>query len=92
MAKKAGNEIKVLRASTWSKSKKADPVTFFDVEVNGVTIYGCTLVEGKKGSFTSFPSYKGSNGSYYKHAYVELSDDDQEEIEQQIQELLEKDS
>lgn len=91
MAKKQSDkEIKVLRANLYQKKGKKD-VTFFDLEVNGVTIYGCTLVDGKQGSFTSFPSYKGSNDKYYKHAYVELDDNDQAIIEDQIQELLEDD-
>ena len=91
MAKKQSDkEIKVLRANVYSKKGKKD-VTFFDLEVNGVSIYGCTLVDGKKGTFTSFPSYKGSNDKYYHYAWVELDDTDQAVIEDQIQELLEDD-
>lgn len=44
----------------------------FDLEVNGVTIYGCRVVEGKNGDFISFPQRKGSDGKYYAIAYFPM--------------------
>lgn len=64
------NTIEVVRA------KQFDNGIVFDMLVNGVTIYGCRLVEGKKGTFVSFPSKKGKDGKYYSHAYVKLSQED----------------
>ena len=55
-----------------------------------VTIYGCRIAAGKeKGrnfvsfpsrNFVSFPSRKGTDGKYYSHAYVRLTDEEQQEI------------
>lgn len=59
-----------------------------DIEFNGVTIYGCRVVEGANGDFISFPSRKGNDGKYYSYAYIHLDDTEMaaiiEEIERQI--------
>ena len=48
----------------------------FNADVNGVTLYGLNLIEGKNGPFISFPQWKSStmandDGSpkWYKHCY-----------------------
>lgn len=64
------NAIEIVRAKEWNGK------IFFDMKVNGVTIYGCTLIEGKKGTFVGFPQQKGKDGKYYKRAFVELSEED----------------
>lgn len=89
--KKSDLEIEVTRAHQYANKKTKKETTFFDMKVNGVSIYGCTLVEGKNGTFVSFPSYKGSNDKYYNHAWVELSDDDIELIETLVSDALEED-
>ena len=66
----AKNSIEVLRA------KAFDNAIAFDMTVNGVTIYGCRLVEGKKGQFVSFPQRKDKNGKYWNLAYVKLTEED----------------
>ena len=76
------SSVKVLRAKEYKNT------TFFDVEINGVKIYGCRFVEGKNGDFVSFPSYKGSDGKYYSHAYIELDDAMVALIDEQIDKLL----
>ena len=55
------------------------------VKINGVTIFGCRAVtykdkEGKSKDFLAFPERKGSDGKYYKHAYIPLSQEDQQKI------------
>ena len=62
----------------------------FDMDVNGVTIYGCWVQSKKDGSgnFISFPSYKGSDGKYYSHVYFKIDETLQAEIEKQIEEKL----
>ena len=74
----SNNEIKVTRAHAHKDQ------LFFDMEVNGVKIYGCRLVDGSKGVFVSFPSRKGNDGKYYSYAYVQLSEDDVKNIAEQI--------
>lgn len=63
-------------------------LVFFDVEINGVTIYGCKVVEGKNGDFISFPSHKGKDDKYYNHAYIKLSDEQTKEIISQVENML----
>lgn len=67
----------------------------FNAEVNGVTIYGMQYItytnkNGKKASFVSFPSYKGSDGKFYNNCYFPIEDDSDEfrVIEMQITDLL----
>lgn len=61
----------------------------FDIVINGVSIYGCNVVAGKKGEFISFPSKKGKDGRYYSHAYIALTDEQQDEIINAVAEKLE---
>ena len=75
-------DLKVLRAKEYKET------VFFDLEVNGVKIYGCRFVEGKNGDFVSFPSYKGKDGKYYSHAFVDLDEAMVSLIDEQIDALL----
>lgn len=85
-------EIKVTRAKDFSEDGKT--TIAFDMVVNGVTIYGCYYREGTKkdGSeyaMVAFPSRKDEKtGKYYNHAYVKLSDDQVDEIANQIENLI----
>jgi len=71
-----------------TRANQVNDAVFFDMEVNGVTIYGCKVIEGKNGDFISFPSHKGKDGKYYNHAWVKLSDDDTAAIVKQVEEML----
>lgn len=75
-------DAKVIRANQVSDT------VYFDVTINGVTIYGCRVVEGSKGDFVSFPSHKGKDGKFYNHAWVKLSDEDTAAIVKQVEEML----
>ena len=70
------------------RAKEYKDTVFFDVDINGVMIYGCRYVEGKNGDFVSFPSYKGSDGKYYSHAYIKLDEAAISLIDEQIDKLL----
>lgn len=63
---------------------------FFNLRLNGITIYGCKVIESDKGDFISFPSYKGTDGSYYSHVYARLDDMTQNEIIAEIEKQLDK--
>lgn len=57
--------------------------------VNGITIYGCRIVQTDKGDwFLSFPSRKGSDGKYYKHVWFEVDDAMKELIEAAVNKAL----
>lgn len=87
MKKKEVNEAVKVDAKVVRANQVNDTV-FFDMEVNGVTIYGCKVVEGKNGDFISFPSHKGKDGKYYNHAWVKLSDEDSAAIIEQVEKAL----
>ena len=76
------NVIKVTRGHVFDDGSVA-----FDMEVNGVSIYNCTLREGKNGQFVSFPSRKAKDGKYYSHCYVKLTEEDTKTIVEQLEAL-----
>lgn len=60
--------------------------------VNGITIYGCRIIQTEKGDwFLSFPSRKGSDGKYYKHVWFEVDDAMKELIEAAVNKALSTD-
>ena len=90
--KAVDHEIEVLRAVEFPE-KNGQHNIGFDVKINGVTIYGCILIQGEKDgeeySFPTFPQRKGKfDDMYYNIAYVNLSDADKEAIEKGIEALL----
>lgn len=83
------HEIEVTRAVAFKNSNIG-----FDMIINDVKIYGCIYVQGKnkKGedyAFVSFPSRKADDGNYYNHAYVKLSEKDEETIEKALEAMVE---
>ena len=86
MKKKEDVNVKIDAKVT--RANQVNDVVFFDVEINGVTIYGCKVVEGKNGDFVSFPSHKGKDGKYYNHAWIKLDDDSTAAIVKQVEEML----
>ena len=83
--------IRVTRANDFTKDGKTSIA--FDMEVNGVTIYGCWYREGEKDgkewSMVNFPSIQDEKtGKYYSHAYVKLTQDQVDEIAKQLENLL----
>lgn len=69
-----------------------DSINFaLDIEVaedRAVTVYGCRIAEGRDGAFVSWPSRKGKDGKYYSHAYLQLTDEEQEEIIEEVMNVL----
>ena len=62
----------------------------FDLQINGVTIYGMSLIwdADKKTYWTAFPSRKGKDGRYYKHAWFPMTETLQDAIEERIEDML----
>lgn len=81
------NEIDVLSFEVSRVNQYKDTV-FFDLTINGIKIYGCTVVEGKKGDFISFPSKKGKDDKWYSIVYARLSTNDQNIILAEIEKQL----
>ena len=88
--KAVDHEIEVKRAKQFSNGNIG-----FDVEINGVTVYGCVYVQyadkktGEDRAFISFPSRQSDDGKYYNHAYVKLSEKDEETIEKALEAMIE---
>lgn len=78
----------------YCKQWKDGGVTFaLELEVaegRNLTIYGCRIVDSKKGNFISFPSRKGSDGNYYSHAYIQLTQEEQDEIIEAVMDALDE--
>lgn len=60
----------------------------FTLCLNGVYINNCRVVEGKKGDFISFPSYKGSNDKYYNYVFFKFTDEDHAAILAEVEKQL----
>lgn len=61
----------------------------FNMVLNGVTIYNCTVAETKDGKyFISFPSRKGTDGKWYSYVYFRFSEADQTAILDAVQNKL----
>ena len=85
--------VKVLRAKDFTEKSKLDTNVAFDMEVNGIKIYGCwfkegTSKDGKDYSVISLPSQKGKDGNYYSVAWFPISKELTKEIREQIVNIL----
>lgn len=66
--------------------------TFFDLKINGVSIYGCKAVEVPNYPiFVGWPQRKGNDGNYYNVCSVYLSPEDTKAIIDKVQAILDKD-
>lgn len=70
--------------------KGGEDLIFFSLQLNGVTINNCRVATGKNGDFISFPQYKGKDGKYYNYVWVKLSEEDEANILNEIQEIINK--
>lgn len=68
----------------------ANKVVFFDAVINGITIYGCKVIEGKNGDFIAFPSNLGQDGKYYSVVYINLSPEDAKKLLKAVQDKLDE--
>lgn len=84
-------EVEVIEVSSF-EVKRANctdnGLVFFDMVINGITIYGLRVVEGKNGDFIAFPSNKGKDGNYYNVVWCKFSDDDSNAIIKAVEEKL----
>lgn len=63
---------------------------FFSLAWFGAVIHGCAVRDGRNGPFISWPSFRGSDGSYVKRSYVyaERGSDDERILESVVQAVL----
>ena len=75
----------------WFEVKRAfdtGKTVYFDLELNGVTIYGCRVVEGQQGDFIGFPSQKGKDGRYYNICYAPLAPENVQGILDVVEKMI----
>ena len=60
-----------------TRAREYEDIFFFDMVLNGVSIYGCRLIEGEEGWFVSFPSKKPDKkgGKWFNHCWAKLPKD-----------------
>lgn len=99
MAIKKNAEAKAEKAASYKievkRAKELDNGTImFDMDVNGVLIYGCSYKvltrkdNGEEFAKVGFPSRKGSDDKYYNQAYFKIDDAALAEIEKGIEALI----
>ena len=77
---KNGINWEVRSAQKWEDGSVSFSIDFLLAEDRPLTVYNCRIVDSKDGNFISFPSRKGKDGKYYSHAYIRLTEEEQEEI------------
>ena len=81
----------VTNARQWKDGGITFALNIEAAEGRELTIYGCRIAAGKKGdNFISFPSRKGTDGKYYSHAYLRLTQDEQDEIIDAVMDALDE--
>lgn len=67
-------------------------VCYFDVVINGITIYGMKVVPLRDGSgdFIGFPSHKGADGKYYNIVWAKFRPETERSILDAVQDALDK--
>ena len=64
----------------------------FSLRIEGpitAEIYGCRIKSSRNGEFVAFPQRKGQDGKYYRHAWLQLTDDQTDEIISAVYDALE---
>lgn len=73
-------------------SKDGKTRILFDMDVNGVSISGCTYREGEKDGkewqMVTFPQRKGSDDNYYNIVWMPMSKELTQTIAAQIEQML----
>ena len=85
--KNTSGNIKVERAIRFESGDVG-----FNMIYNGVILYRLTRKTGvdEEGEYFwfAFPTYKGNDGRYWKYFYVKFTEEEQELINEQIEDLL----
>lgn len=80
-ADKAEKKYDELQSFEILRAMQYDWGTVFNMVLNGVTIYNCTVAQTHEGNFfISFPSRKGSDGKWYAYVRFYFSPEDLEKV------------
>ncbi len=85
--KNTNSNIKVERAIKFDSGDVG-----FNMTYNGVSLYRLTRKTGEdeEGEYfwIAFPGYKGNDGKFWKYYYIKFTEEEQEIINDQIEDLL----
>lgn len=86
----AGKEKDVIKVTSVNvtRVKNFDGFVVFDMQLNGIIIYGCRVIETEKGDFIAFPSKKGKDGNYYNICYARIGKEEQAAILKTVESML----
>ena len=93
-SQKKSNETKRECECVVTRAKEIKEGTVsFDMEVNGVKVYGCwykegTSSNGKDYQIVNLPQEKGNDGQYYSIAWFPMSKEVRENIIEQLQKMV----
>ena len=60
----------------------------FDMTINGISIYGCRVVETKDGEYIELPQRKGNDGKWYSIVWARFSEEDTIDILADVEKQL----
>lgn len=88
-------EREYVEVDSWKVANGRDTQygAFLDLTINGITIYGVKVVDGKEGQYEDFlamPSRKGKDEKYYNIVYCPISPADTKLIIEELERQLEK--
>ena len=86
--KSKGEELKIDSFSVNRVHQFDNGGVAFDMTVNGITIYGCRVVETKDGDFIGLPQRKGKDGKYYSIVWARFADADSKDILAEVEKQL----
>ena len=83
-----GEELKIDSFSVNRVHQFENGGVAFDMTLNGISIYGCRVVETKDGDFIGLPQRKGNDGKYYSIVWARFSETDTKDILEEVEKLL----
>ena len=86
-ANQAPERVQHIYSVRRAKEFKDGGITF-DLDVDDITIYGCRIIQGRKGDFVAFPQRKGNDGKYYSYVYLALTEEETHEILEKVCKIL----
>ena len=89
---KAGEYFDKMTFRPYSSEDHPKTKGFLTVEIDSLTLYGMTIIEGERGPFISFPSRKGKDGKggekYYPEYFMDPEGSIYKELLSAVKECL----
>ena len=69
-------EVKGMAGFTVIGTRDRFSISYTPIEDFRIGMNGCRVIDGRNGSFISFPAWKDSEGNYHDHCYMTFSDEE----------------